>query len=216
MESFTGETTQIAKAQAGDSEALVPVLVFHDQSVRRILGNEFFQSDRKWFELDDVVQEAWSSAFRRIGTFNNERASFLTWLVAIGRNVMRDLRRYHLAERRGGGEVHFQMFDQSSIALIICEIVDGADSVATVFSRKETIDMVQRCISQLCESDQELVWARYIEEKSYEQLALNFGMTRNAVRSKCYRLRQELGQIIEGQLIAKPEQPSTLIRRDLR
>ncbi len=43
-------------------------------------------------DLDDLVQEAFFRAFRRIGSFRGE-AGFRAWLLVIGSNALKDLRR---------------------------------------------------------------------------------------------------------------------------
>lgn len=77
----------IAGWRAGDERAAAELVRRHARAVGRYLAAAGARED-----LDDLVQEAFFRAFRKIDTFR-AGASFRTWVMTIGRNVLRDWRR---------------------------------------------------------------------------------------------------------------------------
>ncbi len=71
----------------GDEEAAAQLVRRHTPAVARFLSAAGARED-----LDDLVQEAFFRAFRKIDSFRGS-ASFRTWLMAIGSNALKDLRR---------------------------------------------------------------------------------------------------------------------------
>ncbi|MFQ6046758.1 MAG: RNA polymerase sigma factor [Gemmatimonadales bacterium] len=77
----------IARWRDGDERAAAELVRRHTPAVARFLAAQGARQD-----LDDLVQETFFRAFRRIDSFR-ERASFRTWVMAIGSNALRDLGR---------------------------------------------------------------------------------------------------------------------------
>jgi RNA polymerase sigma-70 factor, ECF subfamily len=84
----------LARARRGDAGAFVLLLRESDESHRRLAFR--LLGDRQ--RLDDVLQEAYVSAFRALPTFG-ERASFGTWLYRIVYNACLDELRRGRARR---------------------------------------------------------------------------------------------------------------------
>ncbi len=77
----------IAGWRAGNEHAATELVKRHGHAVARYLSAAGADAD-----LDDLVQEAFFRAFRKIATFKGG-ASFRTWVMTIGRNALRDLHR---------------------------------------------------------------------------------------------------------------------------
>lgn len=75
------ESALTERARAGDTQAFVSLLHRHDRELRglafRMLGDAHL--------MDDVLQEAYTSAYRSLAGFRGE-ASLRTWLFQIVRN----------------------------------------------------------------------------------------------------------------------------------
>lgn len=74
----------------GEEPAAAELVRRHGRALARYLSAAGGGED-----VDDLVQETFFRAFRRIDGFRGT-ASFRTWLVAIGSNALRDLRRQHV------------------------------------------------------------------------------------------------------------------------
>jgi RNA polymerase sigma-70 factor (ECF subfamily) len=77
----------IAAWRGGDESAAAELVRRHGAAVARFLGAAGAGDD-----VDDLVQETFFRAFRRIEGYRGG-ASFRTWVIAIGSNALKDARR---------------------------------------------------------------------------------------------------------------------------
>jgi RNA polymerase sigma-70 factor (ECF subfamily) len=78
----------IARYLAGDERAAAELVERHARPLARFLAVQGAPDD----ELEDIAQDAFFKAFRSLRSFRGG-ASFRTWLLTIGSNVLRDRRR---------------------------------------------------------------------------------------------------------------------------
>ena len=78
----------IARYLAGDEQAATELVRRHTAALARFLAVQGAPDD----ELDDLVQESFMKAFSGLGSFRGG-ASYRTWLLAIGANLLKDRRR---------------------------------------------------------------------------------------------------------------------------
>ena len=82
------ETELIERARAGDADAFGELVERHKVAVYRAARAALRSAD----EAEDVAQDAFVAAYRKLGQFRGD-ASFKTWLLAITWNVARSRRR---------------------------------------------------------------------------------------------------------------------------
>ena len=82
------ETELLERARAGDADAFGELVERHKVAVYRAARIALRSAD----EAEDVAQEAFVAAYRKLGEFRGE-ASFKTWLLAITWNFARSRRR---------------------------------------------------------------------------------------------------------------------------
>lgn len=80
----------IAAARGGDSRAFASLVGAHQQAVRGFLR----RYAGSWADADDLAQEAFVTAWRRIDRFER-RSSFRSWVCGIGYRIARDSKRAH-------------------------------------------------------------------------------------------------------------------------
>ncbi len=117
---------------------------------------------------DDIVQETWLIAVRRIRDFEPERASFLTWLRSIAANLLRnhfrkESRREALAGGQSGLDKTGQTAEAEHIALALAALPDHYEAVLR---------------------------AKYVERDSVAEIAVARGESVKAVESLLGRARQ--------------------------
>jgi len=78
----------IARYLRGDERAAADLVHRHASALARFLGVQGAPDE----ELDDLVQDAFVKAFRALGGYRGG-ASFRTWLLTIGSNLLKDRRR---------------------------------------------------------------------------------------------------------------------------
>jgi len=147
-------------------------------SATRILGNEA--------DAEDCVQEALILAAKNADQFEG-RSSPTSWLFRVVLNACRMQRRSARRERRGGGAVHVSIQD-----LLSSPAADGSYDPENAVSATELVDVVADELSQLPERDAALFRRYMAEDLPLELLARETRLTRQAVKSRLFRVRRRL------------------------
>lgn len=126
---------------------------------------------------EDIVQEAFTRAFRAIGQCKgSERA----WLMAIVRNCFHDWTRMQDDGRRAGDPM---------------EAADHVDGVAMAEGRIAATEL-RRSIDMLPEPFRETLVLRELEQFSYQEIAATTGAPIGTVMSRLARARQMLSALL--------------------
>jgi len=98
--------------QAGDEQALNELFERYQERVRRIVRIRLGAELRQYLDEDDIVQDVFIVAARRIHDFEPQgHSSILYWLSTITENRIRDRVRYHRSTKRDRhGEARFGLF----------------------------------------------------------------------------------------------------------
>lgn len=121
---------------------------------------------------DEVVQETWLVAVRRIAVFDPEQAAFAAWLRGIAALVLRN--HFRRATRRG-----------RPLSL------DGVDVAArSEVEQRERAERVARALSRLSERHEAVLRAKYLDGQSIAAIAVAWNETPKAVESLLTRARQ--------------------------
>jgi RNA polymerase sigma factor (sigma-70 family) len=159
----------VRAAQGSSAPALEQLVERHYPAVlaivRRRLGTEL----RRFHESGDLVQEALVQAVRSFDRYELEdEAAFLRWIAAVVENRLRDLSRYHRAERReAGGERRASSVDLGE------SWAGGADAgsgPATRVSEAERQERLAGALERLEPKLRELVRAR-LDGRSWKDIA---------------------------------------------
>src|SRR5262249_4365690 len=130
---------------------------------------------------DEVVQETWLVAVRRIRSFVPDRGSFVGWLRGIAPNVVRNQWRRE-AHRNGG-------LPQSK---------NGAVEPADFgLQRREEAERVARALAELPENYEAVLRAKYLDGQSVADIAAEVVESPKAVESLLSRARQAFREVYE-------------------
>lgn len=119
---------------------------------------------------DDVVQETWLTAVRRIRVFDPERGDFAGWLRGIAARVVNNQLR-----RRARRQTH-ALTEQHA-----------ADDPAP---RREQAERIACALAALSERYEAALRAKYVDRHSVAEIATAWGETPKAVESLLTRARQ--------------------------
>ncbi len=182
----TAETARIVlDAKEGSREAFAQLVRLHQQPVRTFLYRYLPRAD----VADDLSQEVFLVAFRRIGEFRGD-ATFSSWLLGIARNLALEyLRRESRRKRRDV---------ESVVARWQADRLDegGLDAV----EHERTLSALRDCIDALPRTSRWVVERFYFENRTAESLARQMDKTAGAVRMLLLRIRGALGDCVEGKL----------------
>jgi RNA polymerase sigma-70 factor (ECF subfamily) len=123
---------------------------------------------------EDVVQDTWLTAVRRIRTFDPERGSFAAWLQGIAVNVLRNQLRREACRRRLTPSANGQVAAPADAAL----------------EQRERAEQIFRALAELPERYEAVLRAKYLEQQGVQAIAAAWGETPKAVESLLTRARQ--------------------------
>jgi len=126
---------------------------------------------------EDVVQETWLTAVRRIRAFEPQRGTFANWLRGIAANILRNRFRLRHAAR------HASLNGQ--------EIETGRDSST------ERSERIAAALAALPEHYEAVLRSKYQDEQSVAEIADARGETPKAVESLLTRARQAFREVFE-------------------
>jgi len=180
----------VARMQSGDDAAYEEVVRLHAPRLlavaRRILGQDS--------DAHDALQDAFLSAFRAIGSFNQE-SQLSTWLhrIVVNASLMKLRRRKRKPER--SIEDLLPAFNQDGHLLQPASrwAVTYDDAVAN----EETRQLVRDSIDQLPETHRSVLVLRDIEGHSTAETAALLGVSEGAIKTRLHRARLALRTLLD-------------------
>jgi RNA polymerase sigma-70 factor (ECF subfamily) len=124
---------------------------------------------------DEVIQDTWLTAVRRLRSFAPETASFAVWLRGIAANLLRNHFRQHGRRQRRLRPLHA---DDEQLA--------NTDADA----QRQQAEQVARALDSLPEHYEAVLRAKYLEGQSVADIAAARNDTAKAVESLLTRARQ--------------------------
>jgi RNA polymerase sigma-70 factor, ECF subfamily len=172
------ETELIAAARLGDQDAFAELYRQHAGYVRAI-GRSILRSR----DLDDMCQDTFMLAFRRIGKFE-ENSLFRTWItrIAINRCLM------ILRKRRRAGNVESHMVELDADQ---CMVAAKDRQLENVGARMD----LERLLGTLKPLQRQILEMAYLEDVPDLQIAERLGTTVVAVKCTLYRVKRLLRDI---------------------
>ncbi len=147
--------------------------VWYDEAYEPLRAFVFWRLGRQSAGVEEVVQETWLIAVRRIKDFNPRHGTFLDWLRGIAGNVMRN-----------------RLRERPTASLPLESVVDGmmlnSQSQNDVADRSER---VAAALSALPEQYAAVLTAKYFEQRSVSEIAQAWNQTVKATESLLTRAR---------------------------
>ncbi|HEU4474094.1 MAG TPA: sigma-70 family RNA polymerase sigma factor [Gemmatimonadales bacterium] len=165
-----------AAYRAGDEGAAAELVRRHAPAMGRFLYSSGASRD----EIDDLVQETFFRAFRRLDGWRGE-ASFRSWLFAIASNALRD------EYRRRKGRRMLSIEDR--------DMPDSADPYADL-AAAETADRIRVGVAALPRLQREVFLLRTQQGAGYVDIAAALGTTPGAARVHYHHAVKRLKELV--------------------
>lgn len=188
-----GEAELVAGARRGEEEAIRELI--------RRLNPRLFRAARGILdsnaEAEEVMQEAYLSAFSNLRNFRGE-ARFSTWVTRIVLNAARMRRR--AGHRHEEEEYDTVTEDDGNQGRILAFPASGIEQPEAALGRKQTRDLLEDAIAELPEEFRLVFLLREAEGMSILAIAGLLGLNPITVKTRLYRTRKRLRALLEARL----------------
>lgn len=169
----------VQRTRAGDADAFGELVQRYQTSVfnvcYRLLGNSA--------EAEDLTQEAFLRAFRRLGTYDDERP-FGPWMRRVAANLC-----LNELERRGPPVVELDE-EADEIA------DDPTETPEAVGDRREIARRLRSALRQLPDHYRVVIELRHYQEMGYDEMAATLGVGVGDVKTRLFRARRKLARLM--------------------
>ena len=170
-----GERTLIERVLAGDADSFRELVERHQRQVHGFVRNLVRHS----LDTEDIVQEVFVAAFRKLDSFNAERSQFSTWLLTIARNRCLN----HLKRRQVATTSEFDLEART---------VQPMDAVLS----RELRSRLDAALDQLPLEQRTAFVLAEIQELPYAEIALIEEVELGTIKSRVSRAKQRLREVL--------------------
>lgn len=172
----------VSKTQNDNLAAFDELVRRHQQMITRSL----FRFCPHQSELEDLVQETFIKAFRKIHTWKPS-APFDHWLRKIAFNTGHD---YFRRNGRNPVAIADKMGEANEISL------SNLEAKTDEYNNMQNTEHVQLLLSELSPDDRLLITLQYLEELSLAEIGKQIGWSLAKTKVKSFRARKKLKQIL--------------------
>jgi RNA polymerase sigma-70 factor (ECF subfamily) len=174
---------QVRARGAGWMEAFGELVRRNEGWVRGFLRSRI----RDWGAADDLAQDVFVTAFRRVKGFRGE-SSFEGWLRGIAVNHLRNFVRKRREQCVGGTEELQLLIDR------------GAEGFLGASDESQALDALQKCLARIDGPARELLTERYVTGRTVREISAASGRGYSALTMQLHRLREALAACVERKL----------------
>jgi len=178
----------VDRARAGDQTRLDGLYRRVAPSIHAWASLRLRGSVGRFFQPEDIVQEAWLRALRDFGSYDPVRAPFRRWIYGIVHNVMREAlcAAGRLARMRG------RAAREDSTILDVSQIPAEITTLSRRLARDQELQAFMERVQEIEPGERELLSLRGLEGLPFEEVACHLRISPVAARKRWERLRAKL------------------------
>lgn len=178
-------TALIKAGKTGDQNALTRLIDMHASSVHNLIFSILHDNA----VVEDLAQETFVRMFLSLHHYQF-RAPFRSWLFRIAVNLCRD----HLRKKKVRKIItRFQVDDDSGEEQ---SFVDQQQDPTAVLQNSERMQLITNALEKLSESSRVVFVLREMKDLSYEEIAETLNWKIGTVKSRLFRARRELAELL--------------------
>ena len=179
----------VARARQGDQAAFGELVVRHQTAVHRAA----LSAGTPPGDADDVAQEAFLLAYRRLGSYRGE-ASFKTWLLTITWNQAINHRRSMSKWWRRRADLGNQ--DDGELETV--QVADTASTPEDAAATGEMAREIARAIRRLPDKMRDALLLAQSGEFSYDEMGAMLNAPAGTIKSRVFQARLSVRQALEA------------------
>ncbi len=183
------QTELILASKQGDRNAMTELINYYSPSVHNLI----FSIIRDTHAVQDLAQETFIRMLLNIKNYEF-RAPFRAWLFRIAVNLCRDYLRKKKVRKI---ITPFQVDPETGEQQVFED--ESADPVGA-FEGDERMKLINKAIAKLPKSSREVLVMREIQQFSYEEIAEILNWKIGTVKSRLFRARRELSDMLRPHL----------------
>jgi len=179
----------VAAGKTGDLDAQTKLVEFYSTQVQNLI----FSILRDANVVEDLAQETFIRMIQSLPGYES-RAPFKAWLFRIAVNLCRD----HLRKKKVRRIMHrFEVDPESGEEQ---QFTDDQLNPLQNAEQSEQMKLIKRALDKIPDASRTVFILREIEQLSYEEIAQTLSWRLGTVKSRLFRARKELAEILGPQL----------------
>ncbi len=192
----------ILQARDERSAAVDQLFERHREAVRRLIRMRLDHGVRRRVDVSDVLQEVMLEASRRLQDYlQDPPMSFHLWLRQIAMDRIIDAHRRHRASAKRSVDREQPIVgvgDGASALDLVQQLADPQFTPATAAARREMARQIEQSITDLPETDSEILVMRHYEQLTNQETAQILGLSEPAASMRYLRAVRRLRALLEG------------------
>jgi RNA polymerase sigma-70 factor (ECF subfamily) len=182
----------VRRCVSGDAAAWQEIV----QQYHRRIYNICYRFSGSADDAADLAQEVFIKMYRTLSTYDTTRASFMTWVTTVTRNLLVD----HF--RKGKYDRVTDSLDatpgnQEDGLTLAEQLEDKSASPETKLRSQETQKLVHEALKRLSPELREAVILRDLQDLDYKDIAKVLNVPEGTVKSRINRGRTELARLLQ-------------------
>jgi RNA polymerase sigma-70 factor (ECF subfamily) len=165
---------------------------------RRVFGLVFRMLGQR-AEAEDLTQEVFVQVFKAIGSFRGE-SKLSTWIYRIAVNLCKNRAKYLRVRHAGEQDQLEDVAERMPLADARNANVAQLERPDEAMAGRQVEDIVRRAIAEVDENFRECLILCDVEELSYEEIAEITQLPVGTVKSRIFRARAQLRELVERKL----------------
>jgi RNA polymerase sigma-70 factor (ECF subfamily) len=195
MENAELEEKLLERLRARDERAFNELVKAYE---RRVFGLVFRMLNNR-AEAEDLTQEVFVQVFKAIGTFRGE-SKLSTWIYRIAVNLCKNRAKYLRVRHAGEQDQLEDMAERLPLSQARNANVAQVARPDEAMAGRQVEEIVRQAISEVDENFRECLILCDVEELSYEEIAEITGLPVGTVKSRIFRGRAQLRELVEKKL----------------
>ena len=184
------------RLQRGDQESLGQLFSLHRERLLKIVLFRLDLQLRGRLEPEDVLQEAYMAARKRINSFADFSGSAFVWLRLLVQQTLVDLQRFHLGAGKRDAGKELVRFSPSTSRTMTLHLFGQATSPSRAVMQRDMVARVEEAIAAMDDTDREILAMRHFEELTNKEAAETLGITEKAASIRYFRALKRLKEIL--------------------
>lgn len=194
------ESVLEARLRQGDTSAMADIFALHRARLWRMVNFRINKKLAVRVDVDDVLQEAYLAASRRIGHYAQDGfTSPFLWLRVVVQQTLIDVHRRHLGAAMRDADREkpvYANYPQATSASMAIHLMGDWTTPSQAAARGELLDKVQEAIASLNPVDQEILAMRHFEELTNNEVAQTLGIEPKAASIRYVRALKRLKDVL--------------------